>query len=174
VAQARGDRSLEGRGGSTTRPPYSGNGRTERSDRGATSVTRQGESCKAPAGIPPWRETGRLSIWSVSPIPEPFAITTSREGNWAVIALIGELCLENVELLDQAIRSAETGDSERIILDLRELSFMDSMGLTVLLQAHERCDRISFIPSKQDGVARLIAVTGTEGALGYPSRRVSR
>jgi hypothetical protein len=49
---------------------------------------------------------------------------------------------------------------------------MDSTGLTVLLHARERCDRIRFIGSKQGGVATLIAVTGTEEALGDPNRRL--
>ena len=101
-------------------------------------------------------------------IPEPFAVTSRRSDDLLIITLSGELDAANAELLDRAIRKAEEEDSETIFVDLRELSFMDSVGLSVLCVARNRCDRIRFVPSDHDQVARLIALTRTDEVLGYP------
>lgn len=104
----------------------------------------------------------------VNGIPEAFAVKSRRSDDVLIIAVTGELDAANVELLDQTIREAEEGDSETIFLDLRELSFIDSMGLSVLLEARRRSDRIKFVPSNHDQVARLVALTGTGEVLGFP------
>ena len=101
-------------------------------------------------------------------LPEEFAVTSRRSDDLRVIALSGELDAATVELLEQAIRKAEDEDSKTIFLDLRELSFIDSMGLNVLLEARRRCDRIRLGPSNHDQVTRLIGLTGTDKTLGYP------
>jgi anti-anti-sigma factor len=51
------------------------------------------------------------------------------------------------------------------VVDLSDLAFLDSSGLSVLLKASTRSredgNRLSFVPSKHEIVTRLIAVTGT-------------
>ena len=101
-------------------------------------------------------------------IPEAFAVDSRRSGELLIITLSGELDAATVELLDQTIRETEKEDGKTILVDLREVSFIDSMGLNVLLEARRRCDRIEFVPSNHDQVARLIALSGTEEVLGYP------
>jgi anti-anti-sigma factor len=101
-------------------------------------------------------------------IPEAFAITSRRLNDLVIIALSGELDSANRELLDQTIREAEEEDSKTIFIDLRELSFMDSVGLSVLCAARNRCDRIRFVPSDHDQVARLLALSRTDAVLGLP------
>lgn len=101
-------------------------------------------------------------------IPEALAVTSRRSNDLLIITVRGELGVGNVELLDRAIREAEREDSATIFLDLRELSFIDSMGLKVLLEARRRCDQIRFVPSNHDQVARLVALTRTDEILGYP------
>ena len=95
----------------------------------------------------------------------PLEIKTDREGDSATIALSGEMDLSAVHRLDAAIHSAEEMDVGRIVLDLSELSFLDSTGLSVLLQAsvrhRENGNRLSFIPSKYEAVRRVIALTET-------------
>ena len=100
--------------------------------------------------------------------PDAFAVTSRSSQSLVIIAVSGELDLEKVELLDQAIQEAETEYRKRIVIDLRELSFIDSVGLSLLCEARRRCERIRFVPSDHDEVGRLIALTGTSEALGYP------
>jgi anti-anti-sigma factor len=115
------------------------------------------------------RETQMLPPVGLDGIPDALAITSRRADDVLTIGLSGELDAGNVTLLDQAIREAEEGDSETILLDLRELRFIDSMGLGVLLEARHRSDRIRLLRSDHDQVARVIALTGTDEVLGYPA-----
>jgi anti-sigma B factor antagonist len=101
---------------------------------------------------------------------KPLEIETRREGDSLTIALSGEVDLATVDRLDLAIRSAEETDVGRIVLDLSGLSFLDSTGLSVLLQAKARHredgNRLTFIPSKHEAVTRLLALTETTAMLG--------
>ena len=78
------------------------------------------------------------------------------------IALSGELDLASADELDVAIRDAEQTDVGWIVVDLSDVSFIDSMGLSVLLDAKKRSNgRLSCIRSNHDAVTRLLALTGT-------------
>jgi anti-anti-sigma factor len=101
-------------------------------------------------------------------IPEKLAISSRRSEALVIIAVSGELDMSNAEQLDEAIREAERGDCETIFVDLREVGFMDSTGLSMLLEAHRRSDRIRIVPSNHDAVTRLISLTATEEVFGYP------
>jgi anti-anti-sigma factor len=96
---------------------------------------------------------------------KPLEVETYREGDSMTIAVSGELDLATVHRLDAAIRRAEETEVGRIVLDLSALSFLDSTGLSVLLNASVRNrgdgNRLTFIPSKHDAVQRLIALTDT-------------
>jgi anti-sigma B factor antagonist len=96
---------------------------------------------------------------------KPLEIETGRRGDSLTITLSGEVDLATVDRLDLAIRRAEETDVGRIVLDLSELSFLDSTGLSVLLNASARSrengNRLSFIPSKHDAVMRVLALTNT-------------
>ena len=58
-----------------------------------------------------------------------------------IIALEGELDLAGCADLDLALREAERTRASRIILDLEELTYIDSNGLQVLLEASRRSAR---------------------------------
>ena len=106
--------------------------------------------------------------YTTASIPEAFGISSRRSDDLVIVTLTGELDAAHVVLVDQAIRAAEKQDCKTIFIDLRGVSFIDSVGLNVLCAARRRCDRIRFVPSDHDQVARLIALTGTEAALGLP------
>ena len=96
---------------------------------------------------------------------KPLEIQTHEEGDSMTIALSGEMDLSTNHRLDLAIRKAEEAEVGRIVLDLSELSFLDSSSLSVLLKAsardRENGNRLRFIPSKHDAVQRVIALTDT-------------
>jgi anti-sigma B factor antagonist len=98
------------------------------------------------------------------PLP---AIKTSEAGDATIIALSGEHDLASADELDEAIRGAE-GATGWIVVDLENMSFMDSAVLTVLLMARLRArgngHRLRFVRSRHDQVARLLSVTGTTKA----------
>jgi anti-sigma B factor antagonist len=92
-------------------------------------------------------------------------IRTRLESNVTVIAVSGELDLASADQLDKAIRDAEQSATGWIVIDLEDLSFLDSTGLSVLLQARRRAsengDRLRFICSRHEQVTRLLSITDT-------------
>ena len=55
-----------------------------------------------------------------------------------VVRIVGELDLSGCPDLDVALEAAEQTQAGRIVLDLEELTFIDSIGLRTLLQASHR------------------------------------
>jgi anti-anti-sigma factor len=97
---------------------------------------------------------------------KPLEIETARDGDGVVISLSGELDLATADDLGRLIRDVEESDISRIVIDLSELSFVDSSGLQALLHARSRGDgRISFLPSKHEAVTRVLALTQTDELL---------
>jgi anti-anti-sigma factor len=87
-----------------------------------------------------------------------------------VIALQGELDLDNAQVLDDELRRVELSDAVDIVVDLAQLEFIDSTGLRVLLVAARRSaangDRLSF---RHGGlqVERLLELTEIAGELRF-------
>jgi anti-anti-sigma factor len=87
----------------------------------------------------------------------------SEERETAVVALEGEIDLASVPDAERLIAEAEANSPGRLIVDLREVTFMDSSGLRVLLTAHRRAEEAGrgFALVRGGGtVNRLLDVTG--------------
>jgi anti-sigma B factor antagonist len=87
----------------------------------------------------------------------------SEERDIAVVVLEGEVDLSTAPEAERRIAEAEQGGPAQIVVDLREVTFMDSSGLRVLLTAHRRArdeERDFAIVKGSDAVARLFDVTG--------------
>ena len=93
------------------------------------------------------------------------SVRIERQADLTTIYACGELDLASLSILDQALREAEKTDVTRIILDLRELEFIDSTGLGILVAAARRSDadsdrlRVSHVSG---AVARLMRLTGVD------------
>jgi anti-anti-sigma factor len=66
------------------------------------------------------------------------ALRSERRKDAYVIALVGELDLDGAPRLEEELLSAEATDAASIVVDLRELAFIDSTGLRLLVMAAER------------------------------------
>ncbi len=88
---------------------------------------------------------------------------------WAtVIALSGELDLASSPALEEELTQVFASDSPRVIIDLRELDFMDSTGLSILVKAHQRADEVDRELALVKGtpqVQRLLTLTGVSDRL---------
>jgi anti-anti-sigma factor len=73
-----------------------------------------------------------------------------RDGDRQTIALAGEFDLATADGVQRELEHVEATDARIIVLDLRELEFIDSSGLQVIVMAHRR----------QAG--RLIVVKGSQ------------
>ena len=98
-----------------------------------------------------------------------FAIRSSGDQDTTTIAVSGELDLATSDRLRGAIRAAENGTARRIVLGMEELTFMDSSGLNVMLEAQRRAslngDRLRFVHSRHGQVKQLLSITETRELL---------
>lgn len=92
-------------------------------------------------------------------------IDERRVGHRLVIALRGEVDLATVDQLREALGRGSAAGVAEVWLDLTEVEFMDSTGLTAMLQAHQDgVPRLALICP--DGpVRRLLEVAGMERVL---------
>ena len=74
--------------------------------------------------------------------PQPLAVEVQRRDAVAIVQPRGELDLETAETLRAALDGI--GSTERLVVDLRGLSFMDSTGLQLLVALHQRAQRDGF------------------------------
>ncbi len=92
-----------------------------------------------------------------------FRVETHRTGRVTTLRLSGELDLLSSPALEQELEHANGSDCDVILLDLRELEFMDSTGLHVLVKAHQRAQesgRSLVLTKGGDQVQRLLDLTG--------------
>ena len=68
----------------------------------------------------------------------PFSVSNSHDADMRTIALIGELDLATAPTLERELQDAEAANAPVIVLDLRELEFIDSTGLQLIIDAHRR------------------------------------
>src|SRR4051794_9411340 len=68
-------------------------------------------------------------------------VKTETQGNAVRIALSGELDISTAPRVEEELRRVEEDRPAVIVLDLRELEFMDSTGLRVIVSADGRAAR---------------------------------
>jgi anti-sigma B factor antagonist len=99
---------------------------------------------------------------SVEVAPLAFTTTLTSAGD-ALISLTGELDLAATTTLEAEIsRLAGQDGVRRVVLDLRELEFMDSTGLRMVALAERRlraADRDLALVRGRDHVQRVFAIT---------------
>jgi anti-anti-sigma factor len=66
------------------------------------------------------------------------SIRSWREGDTHTIALHGEVDISTAGHVEEELLRAEAADAAAIVLDLSELSFLDSSGIRMLLMADAR------------------------------------
>jgi anti-sigma B factor antagonist len=88
-------------------------------------------------------------------------VTRSDEENRVCLALDGELDLSNTPTLEAALAEAIASE-KKVLIDLGQLEFLDSTGISLLVSTLSRQDaeRFSFLPSRSQSVARLLELTG--------------
>jgi anti-anti-sigma factor len=81
------------------------------------------------------------------PRPGELIIEERRDDATVVLALDGELDIATAPDVEAAIARARAGGLERLVVDLRELEFLDSTGIQALLRAdlHSREDPFDLV-----------------------------
>jgi anti-sigma B factor antagonist len=90
-------------------------------------------------------------------------VRSHENGESRVIAFAGELDLANAGTAESALESSLASDATPVVVDMRELEFIDSTGIALLVStlSHNRSEtKISFIPSDFPAVTRVLELTG--------------
>jgi len=100
-----------------------------------------------------------------NPEQAPFAIRAERRDGGARISAIGELDLRTVPLLERALEAVDQLQPARLVLDFRELSFVDSTGVHAVLRAHIRATEngsVLVVVNSSESVRKVFELTRTE------------
>jgi anti-anti-sigma factor len=87
---------------------------------------------------------------------------STRDGDVQVIALAGELDLAGAGLVEEELLRVEGSDAGQIVIDLRELEFIDSTGVRLVYMADARArhrDARLTIRRGPDRVHRIFELT---------------
>jgi len=96
-------------------------------------------------------------------VEAPFQVHVRSKNSATVIEVSGELDLASAPVLQQELERAEGSDAELVVLDLRELEFIDSTGLGLLVKAHrwsEDAGRRFAVVKGSSQVQRLLELAG--------------
>lgn len=92
---------------------------------------------------------------------KPLEVTIEHDGSMPRVVLTGELDLATAEQLEDELKSVESSEPPKLVLDLRKLEFMDSTGLRAVIaadsRARERGGKVVIVraPEEVDRVFRI-------------------
>lgn len=92
-----------------------------------------------------------------------FRLEVRQEPGATVIAVSGELDLASSPVLHEEVTRLLSAAEPRIVLDLRQLDFMDSTGVSVLVRAHHAAQATGTelcLVQGRPQVQRLLTLTG--------------
>ena len=98
------------------------------------------------------------------------SMRSEREGDVHTLRLSGELDLATAADVQRELEHVEATDAESIVLDLSELTFMDSTGVRLLVTAHARAradsNRLTLLRGGR-AVQRILQLSGVEALLPF-------
>jgi anti-anti-sigma factor len=97
-----------------------------------------------------------------------FDVTSEQRGDTVLVRLSGELDISSAPKVEDELARVEPARPGLIVLDLRNLAFMDSTGLRLLIAADTRArqqDRRLAIVKGPDPVQRVFRITRLEERL---------
>jgi anti-anti-sigma factor len=120
------------------------------------------------------RELGRRRIERAREHVQASSHQIALDGH-VTIAVAGELDLRRARQLKDAVQRALSGDCERLVVDMRELTLIDSSGVRVLLMTVSRCAEqnceLEFVRSRHDPPWRALELLGIDESLPWREPR---
>jgi anti-sigma B factor antagonist len=110
-------------------------------------------------------------------LPEPFSVEFQPEREAVRVCPVGELDVSTVEEVRSRIDTLVGDGWHRVVLDLRRTTFMDSSGLHLAVDVHERSagDGFGFgIIAGPPAVHRAFTITGLNSRLPFEDARLHR
>ena len=95
-------------------------------------------------------------------VSEHLSVDVRRDADMVVLRLDGELDLASAPLLEGEMERPEVGAAARVVIDLRDLQFIDSTGLRTIFTAHARSrerEQEFAVTRGPEQVQRVLAIT---------------
>jgi anti-sigma B factor antagonist len=92
-------------------------------------------------------------------------LDTRTEGDWIVLDVGGEVDLSTAPALRSRIDQLIRDGARSLVIDLGDVAFLDSSGLSVLVSAKKRIEEVDghlAIVCSQDPVLKVFMVTGLD------------
>lgn len=103
--------------------------------------------------------------------PAKFEISQSVDGRRATLAVSGELDMGTTGQLSGRVSEQLAGGATDVTVDLTELTFMDSSGLRLLIDLHDRSRTESWslklVAPEDEAAVLVIQATGADKALPF-------
>jgi anti-sigma B factor antagonist len=103
--------------------------------------------------------------------PTNFEIRQSAQGPAGKLEVLGELDMRTTDQLTQSLNELLAHGATDVTIDLSQLSFMDSSGLRLLIEANNRSReetwQFQLIAPQQEAAALVLQVTGADKALPF-------
>ncbi len=103
--------------------------------------------------------------------PPRFEIVERDDRRGAMLSVAGELDLSTTGELSERVSGRLDEGARELTLDLRELSFMDSSGLRLLIELHDRARGegwvLRLIAPRAEAAALVLRATGADRALPF-------
>src|SRR3954463_11400094 len=102
--------------------------------------------------------------------PPEFVCDVRPEGRKVVVRLAGELDLQVADDVGAAVEELLDAGCPQVVVDLRDLSFLDSSGVHMLIEAGQAAERrrraLALIRGPRN-VQRVLQITGTEALFAF-------
>jgi anti-sigma B factor antagonist len=113
-----------------------------------------------------YRPDGVASMTSAA-LPDPFGVEIRPDRERVIVAPRGELDLETVGQLAEAIDGVVDSGFRDVVLDLRRLGFIDSTGLHLVVAQARRSDATIRVIDGTDPIARVFDLSGIRDAIPF-------
>jgi anti-anti-sigma factor len=103
--------------------------------------------------------------------PTKFEIAERSQGSALVLSVTGELDMYTVQVLSDHVERQLSNGLEGLVIDLSALAFMDSSGLRLLIELHDRSRqerwKLTLVSPRGDAAAMVLRATGADTALPF-------
>lgn len=87
---------------------------------------------------------GRRMAFEARPQVGRLKIRSVRDGERQLITLVGKLDLAGATEVERELRRVERSEPTVIVIDLRELTFIDSTGIALIVDANQRSAHVGY------------------------------
>ena len=105
--------------------------------------------------------------------PTNFEINHELNGPALTVAIKGELDMSTIATLSERLDSQLGGDVSLVTVDLRDVTFMDSSGLRVLIELNDRAQaehwQLVLVAPTSEAATVVLRITGADTALPFQS-----